>query len=208
MKTENSEKQVCIFTDLEHTTEQKRVFDEVLNNVRTASKNFELLTGRKLEHEDFICFIFNPKDFTAKTILEQKEVPEGMNREQYLKLYQLPDLSSVELPTVNTRNKTNYYSISFIMYNGIEFELTNTAIELINHKNIYVTQEQFGIYQKLQKVAKLFNELINYEPSLINEINLHHSSIFIDGKMINASEKIVLSPRKFKQWTNNKGIWY
>lgn len=156
---------VCVYRDENHENEMMKVIATAGQNLQKAVDIFNKITGTTLTPEQFNQFVCNPDKLAEQVIRDNADIPEGLNRDKYADLLQLPEIELQylrELVKVHLEGdiyKTNYCNPMFFSYDGATVKPTEQARTLIDAKSVYLTQEQNKVYQSLVEFVKLSNEL-------------------------------------------------
>jgi len=153
-------KMECIYRDKEHENKITNELKDAKAAAQAAQKEFETLTGKKVDPDNFQNILKNAVAMVNKDFEEKAEIPDGYEKTEYLKLLKYPDAGRLRTLLANLQH-TELLGLSD---NG-EVVITGDAETLITKKNLYLNEAQHVVYQKIIQFVELHNQLSGKLPS-------------------------------------------
>jgi len=152
-------KMECIYRDNEYETKIKNELDDAKAAAQAAQKEFETLTGKKVDPDNFQNILKNAVAMVNKDFEEKAEIPDGYEKTEYLKLLKYPDAGRLRTLLANLQH-TELLELS----STGEVVFTSDAEKLMTKKNLYLNAAQHAVYQKIIQFVELHNKLSGQLP--------------------------------------------
>ncbi len=156
---------ITIERNQQHENNMTKVFETALANAQKAVNLFAELTGEPLKVSQWDKFTTDPGAVAKAVILEAVQVPDNMNRAKYLELIELPNFSELRslcsaVDQMDYQFRTDYFTPLFLTYDGSEIKFTDMVANIIESKNVILSESEHEIYQLLDQFAALQNLII------------------------------------------------
>ncbi len=175
LKEKQEQRTVCLFEDESYLSEQKKLFSQSIQLIEKSLGLFEKILDEPVHVLDFGQFLNNPAEVIHRIFLDQVSVPDGMNKEKFLQLVELPDTTQIEvlLDSAKFRNAEFY---NYDPDNEKKVTFSDRVLDVVNFKNIYATETEAKLYKKFTKLIDISNELVEHNGNFRKIIRYGHQS--------------------------------
>jgi len=165
------QKQYCIYQDKEYERSMFAKFHKDVEKCIKALGAYKQITGEDLKPEQWRQFLAFPEACTRQAYINKVQIPDGYNPEKYIELVKRPDCS------IFVEIFDKLVSPDFIEYTGSLVLISDKARDAARAKNIYLTEDKYKQYVKLQNLVKLANELQQLNSNTCNLFDTKHQDI-------------------------------